>query len=111
MSGGGTKKISIARPRVLVRTQVGKTAVYVVFCDAERGDKASRATCPDLARPQWAVQVLTAIGLGNWEPTYDTERWQQSHVLNLLIQRTGQDDGKTLEALPPQTVSVRERTP
>ena len=56
-------------------------------------------TCPNLARSQWAVQVLTAIGLGNWEPTHDTKCWQQSHVLDLFIQRTGQGDGKTLEAL------------
>ena len=62
--------------------------------------RVSRATCPDLARSQWAVQVLTATGLGNWKPTHDTKRWQQSHVLDLLIQRTGQGDGKPLEALP-----------
>ncbi|WP_083325822.1 BNR repeat-containing protein [Hymenobacter coccineus] len=111
LSGGGTKKIPIARPQVLVRTRAGTTAAYVVFRDAERGDKASLATCPDLARPQWAVQDLTTTGLGNWEPTYDTERWQQSQVLSLFIQRTGQGDGETLEALPAQPVSVLEWTP
>lgn len=73
--------------------------------------RVSCATCSDLARSQWAVQVLTATGLGNWEPTHDTKRWQQSHVLDLLIQHTGQGDGKTLEALPLQPASVLELTP
>ncbi|WP_071891324.1 BNR repeat-containing protein [Hymenobacter sp. PAMC 26628] len=106
LSGGGTEKIPIARPQVLVRTLAGKTAVYVVFRDAERGDKASLATCPDLARPQWAVQDFPTAGLGNWEPTYDTERWKQTKVLNLFIQRTGQGDGETLEGLPPARIGA-----
>jgi len=111
LSGGGTKKILIARPQVLVNTKAGKTAVYVVFRDAERHDVASLAKCADLARPHWVVQDLTTAGLGNWEPTYDTERWKQDQVLNLFVQRTGQGDGETLEALPPQPISVLEWTP
>jgi beta-glucanase (GH16 family) len=49
--------------------------------------------------------------VGNWEPSFDTERWKKEGILNLFVQRTGQGDGETLENLPPQPVYILEWKP
>jgi len=111
LSGVGTKKIPISRPQLLVATRQGRTAAYLLFRDAERQDRASVLHCPDLAQGQWAAADLTAGSVGNWEPSYDTERWRTAGVLSLFVQRTGQGDGETLENLPAQPVSILEWQP
>ncbi|GAB3638365.1 BNR repeat-containing protein [Hymenobacter arcticus] len=111
LSGVGTKKIPISRPQLLVATQHGRTAAYLLYRDAERHDRASVLQCPDLRQNQWTPADLTATTVGNWEPSYDTERWQRAGVLNLFVQRTGQGDGETLENLPAQPVFILEWQP
>jgi beta-glucanase (GH16 family) len=111
LSGVGTKKIPISRPQLLVSTQKGKTAAYLLFRDAERQDRASVLQCPDLGKDAWTAADLTATTVGNWEPSYDTERWKRDGVLSLFVQRTGQGDGETLENLPAQPVYVLEWQP
>jgi beta-glucanase (GH16 family) len=111
LSGVGTKKIPISRPQLLVATQKGKTAAYLLYRDAERQDRASVLQCPDLRQNQWTAADLTASTVGNWEPSYDTERWKTDGILSLFVQRTGQGDGETLENLAPQPVYVVEWKP
>jgi hypothetical protein len=111
LSGVGTKKIPISRPQLLVATQKGRTAAYLLFRDAERQDRASVLQCPDLAQNRWTAADLTTTSVGNWEPSYDTERWQKAGVLSLFVQRTGQGDGETLENLPAQPVYILEWQP
>ncbi|WP_341537789.1 BNR-4 repeat-containing protein [Hymenobacter edaphi] len=111
LSGAGTKKIPIARPQLLVTSKQGRTAAYLVFRDAERQDRAAVAACADLRQPQWRVTDLTTSSVGNWEPSYDTERWQRDGVLSLFVQRTGQGDGERLENLPAQPVYIKEWQP
>ncbi|MGY2134317.1 BNR repeat-containing protein [Hymenobacter sp. HD11105] len=111
LSGVGTKKIPISRPQLLVETKRGKTAAYLLFRDAERQDRASVAQCPDLQRNEWTITDLTTTSVGNWEPSYDTERWKTTGVLNLFVQRTGQGDGEQLENLPAQPVYILEWQP
>lgn len=111
LSGVGTKKIPISRPQLLVATQSGRTAAYMLYRDAERQDRASVLQCPDLTKNQWTAADLTANSVGNWEPSYDTERWKTEGMLSLFVQRTGQGDGETLENLPPQPVYVLEWRP
>jgi beta-glucanase (GH16 family) len=111
LSGVGTKKIPISRPQLLVSTQKGKTAAYLLFRDGERQDRASVLQCSDLGKGSWTAADLTATTVGNWEPSYDTERWKREGVLSLFVQRTGQGDGETLENLPAQPVYVLEWQP
>ena len=111
LSGVGTKKIPISRPQLLVATQRGATAAYLLFRDAERQDRASVLSCPNLATGRWTAADLTTGTVGNWEPSYDTERWKNERILSLFVQRTGQGDGETLENLPPQPVHVLDWTP
>jgi len=111
LSGAGTKKIPISRPQLLVATQKGKTGAYLLFRDAERQDRASVAQCANLKQNRWTMTDLTTTSVGNWEPSYDTERWKNESVLSLFVQRTGQGDGETLENLAPQPVYILEWKP
>ncbi|WP_210116339.1 BNR-4 repeat-containing protein [Hymenobacter fodinae] len=111
LSGAGTKKIPISRPQLLVKTQAGKTAAYMLFRDVERQDRVSVAQCADLRTGDWTVTDLTSSSVGNWEPSYDTEQWQQHAQLHLFVQRTGQGDGERLEPLSAQPVYILEWKP
>lgn len=111
LSGGGTKKIPISRPQILVHQQGRRRKAYLVFRDVERGDKVSVSACDDLAKGTWTVQDLTSYGVGHWEPTYDTELWKEKKQLHLFVQNVGQGDGETLENLPPQPVTILEWRP
>jgi hypothetical protein len=108
LSGAGTKRIPISRPQVLVDARRGTRGASVVLRDQERGNRVSVAICDDLRTGRWTFEDLTTDSVGAWEPTYDTELWARSGVLHLFLQKTGQGDGETLDALAPQPVSILE---
>lgn len=111
LSGGGTKRIPISRPLIMVKGMAGKQRVFVVYRDEERGDKVSVTTCDDLLSGKWHVRDLNSISLGFWEPTYDTELWNKTGILNLFVQNVEQGDGETTKDIPPQPVTVLEWKP
>lgn len=111
LSGGGTKRIPISRPQVMVRGEGRKTSVLLVFRDEERGSKVSSAFLEKLRKGKWKVQDLTTSPVGSWEPTYDTELWKEKGVLNLFVQRVEQVDAEGKANLPPQMVEVLEWNP
>ena len=108
LSGGGTKRIPLSRPQVLA-TRRGE--VLVVYRDAERGGGITLARSGDAARERWTATDLMSASVGQWEPTYDIDRWRASNTLSLFVQRVGQGDGETLEQMAPQPVRVLEWTP
>ena len=111
LAGGGSKAVPISRPQVLARSAGGRTAVWVIFRDAERGSRVSMAACPDLTHPTWTTRDLTDFSVRYWEPSYDHVRWQRDGVLDLFVQMAGQGDGETLEDIAPQTAQVLEWKP
>jgi hypothetical protein len=111
LSGAGSKQIPFSRPQVISRSAGGKTSVWVIFRDAERGSKVSMAGCDDLSNPKWTTRDLTDFSVRYWEPSYDHIRWQRDGVLDLYVQMAGQGDGETLENILPQTAHVLEFTP
>lgn len=111
LSGAGSKALAISRPQVLARTKDGKTGVWMIFRDADRGSRISMAACPDLSNPTWTVRDLTEFSVRFWEPSYDHVRWQRDGVLDLYVQMAGQGDGEKLEDIPPQRAQVLEWTP
>lgn len=111
LSGGGSKQIPISRPQVLARNADGKSGVWIIFRDTERGSRVSMAACEDLANPTWTTTDLTDFSVGYWEPSYDHVRWQRDSVLNLFVQVTGQGDGETLQDVAPTPAQVLEWTP
>jgi len=108
LSGGGTKRIPISRPQVLVNS---RRMVVVLFRDAERGSRASAAICDNITRCNWTVSDLPSQDLGMWEPTFDQALWDANDELHLFIQFVGQGDGETLEATAPQPISILEWKP
>ena len=108
LSGGGTKRIPLSRPQVLA-TRRGE--VLVVYRDAERGGGITLARSSDAARERWSVAELMRAPVGQWEPTYDIDRWRASGTLSLFVQRVGQGDGETLEQIAPQPVRVLDWRP
>lgn len=108
LSGGGTKRIPIARPQVMVWRTGKRIAAVMVFRDAERQDKVSIALNKDIRKGHWQITDLTTEPVGAWEPAYDTEWWKQKKVLQLFVQRVEQVDGEGKANIPPQPIWVLE---
>jgi hypothetical protein len=108
LSGGGTKRIPLSRPQVLV----GRSGdVIVVYRDQERGGGVTVARSTDPARARWTLRELWPSSVGQWEPTYDVDRWRRERRLSLFVQPVGQGDGESLEDMPAQSVSVLDWDP
>jgi len=108
LSGGGTKRLPISRPKILADSQ---DRIYLIFRDAERNGRASVAVCQDPKRIQWRIEDLTDHSVGLWEPSYDSVLWQRENVLHLFLQNVEQKDRDVMEDIPPTMVAVLEWTP
>jgi hypothetical protein len=104
LSGGGTKRIPISRPQVVIN----KKKIVVIFRDAERGNRVTVATTSDPAVNDWTIRDITNEDLGMWEPTLDHNLWKSRKRLHLFVQKVGQGDGEKLEQLKPQVISILE---
>ena len=111
LSGGGTKKIPISRPQIVVNNTNGKISAIMLYRDEENGSVASVASSNDLSTNVWTSKNITTTSLDNWEPSYDTELWKQSKKLHIFIQQAGQGDGEKLENIAPQPVYLLEYKP
>lgn len=111
LSGGGTKRIPISRPQIVVDNRNGTKKVIVLFRDEERGSRISAAISKDLTKSIWEVRDLDEADVGMWEPSFDQSLWNRTKKLNIFIQKVGQGDGETLEQLEPQMISILEWKP
>ena len=108
LSGGGTKRIPISRPRIVANSEGDTDKAYMMFRDSERGNLVSLAVCEDLSKPDWQFKDLTDFSVDMWEPSYDTELWNGSKELHIYVQKVGQGDGETTETFPPSQVYILE---
>ncbi len=108
LSGGGTKAIPIARPRLVIRREGETSKAYYIFRDEERGSKVSMAWCDDITRRAWNYKDLTDLSVGSWEPSHDTELWKEKQLLHLFVQHTAQGDGERTVDIEPQPIYVLE---
>ncbi|MDD4968918.1 MAG: BNR repeat-containing protein [Paludibacter sp.] len=108
LSGAGTKRIPISRPQVLVSGKGNKAIVRLFFRDHERGDRVSMAVCKDINQNRWKLTDLTDSGVGEWEPSYDTELWKDKKLLHLFVQKVEQADGEGVTKSLPEMVYVLE---
>jgi hypothetical protein len=111
LSGGGTKRIPISRPHIILDSDQSNDKTYVLFRDSERGYRASVAICNNLGKPTWQIKDLVDFSVGMWEPSYDTELWKNSNLLHIYIQNVGQGDDEKIDPLPASDVSILEWTP
>lgn len=103
LGGGGTKRIPISRPEILV----DKTMLYLLFRDEERDNKITLAYT-HLKKKEWKLQDLSRFTVGQWEPNFDKELWEQKKQLHIFSQNVSQADGEGLAKVPPQMVQVLE---
>jgi len=99
LAGIGTKRIPIARPRIVV-DDCGRA--FFIFRDIERREVVSLAYCNDISNPNWRIVNLTNYSVESWEPTIDMDRWKRENILDIYVQRSYQGDGET-------TVDVKEQ--
>ena len=111
LSGGGTKSIPISRPQIVVSSEKNKTGAVLIFRDEERGSKVSAAVSSDISKNKWEIEDLTKESVGSWEPSYDTELWRKSSILNLFVEKVEQLDSEGKANIPPQMVQVLEWKP
>ncbi|MGN6672521.1 MAG: BNR repeat-containing protein [Thermomicrobiales bacterium] len=104
LAGGGSLRIPISRPEI-VSTPSG--AICLITGGEEAGD-AIRLYYGDDQREHWPAQDLPIGALGNWEPTYDVNRWRRDGILSLFILPVRQGDHETTTAQPAQTAAVLE---
>ncbi|KJD34826.1 neuraminidase [Tamlana nanhaiensis] len=108
LGGGGTKRIPISRPSILVEDLKDDKLITVIFRDEERQNKVSLAQSL-LNKPSWKITDLTKTSLGQWEPNYDAALWQSKKILNIFVQNVTQIDGEGLaenQSSPVEILSV-----
>lgn len=111
LSGGGTRRIPISRPQVMVDEVQGDIRAFVLYRDEEQGNKVTLSYCEDLSSNDWNILNLTDYVVGSWEPSYDTELWKDEKKMHIFVQRVGQGDGEGLEDMPAQPVTILEWDP
>lgn len=111
LKGGGTKRIPISRPQLIVDTKGKNTNLFLLFRDEERDGKVSMAVCQDLNTNKWAIRYLTDFSVGSWEPSFDTELWRNKKQLHIFVQKADQVDGEGKADIAPQKVQVLEVYP
>ncbi len=104
ISGGGSKRIPISRPLLVFNEE--KKQLYLFFRDEERGSKVSVAINSDIKKGIWKFKDLTTTSVGFWEPTFDTELWKNSKIVNLFVEKVEQGDGETLNKMDAQKAFV-----
>ncbi|MDE6772416.1 MAG: BNR repeat-containing protein, partial [Muribaculaceae bacterium] len=92
LSGGGTKMIPIARPRIACD---GRQAYYI-FRDSERGSRVSVAYTPEIGKTEWNIADLTDFSVDAWEPSFDTNLWNRQRKLHIYVQTSHQGDGERI---------------
>jgi hypothetical protein len=103
LGGGGTKRIPISRPKILV----DKSMLYLLFRDEERDNKITLAYT-NLDKKQWELKDVTSYSVGQWEPNFDTALWKKKKQLHIFSQNVSQADGEGLAKVDPQPVRVVE---
>jgi hypothetical protein len=108
LSGMGTKKIPISRPQILIKEKDNTLKAILIYRDIERGNVVSATICNNFPNGKWKTSDLTDFSVQDWEPSFDTELWNEKQKLNLYVQCVGQGDGEQKTNTKPQPVYVLE---
>lgn len=103
LGGGGTKRIPISRPEILIN----KSMLYLLFRDEERGNKITLGYT-NLKKQDWKIEDISTSSVGQWEPNFDKELWRKKKQLHIFSQNVSQADGEGLANVEPQIVQVLE---
>ncbi|MDT0690471.1 BNR repeat-containing protein [Salegentibacter sp. F188] len=107
LGGGGTKRIPVSRPEILVNSEGNFTTAYLLFRDEERGNKVSLAY-KKLNADNWQIKDLTKNAVGEWEPNFDKELYRLKNQLHIFVQKVTQIDGEGIASEPATPVRILE---
>jgi len=106
LGGGGTLKIPISRPEIAI-SRSGN--VYLITRDESLGGGIRLYRSSGKNYESWdPIDITPGLNLGEWEPTYDTERLRQTGILSLFVLNVQQGNHETTTNLPPQECSLLE---
>jgi hypothetical protein len=108
LGGGGTKKIPISRPDLLIKEEGKYRYLYLLFRDSERENKVSMAYTNLDKDSNWKITDLTSTSIGEWEPNYDISLWEKQKKLHIFLQNVNQVDGEGLAKSEPTMVRILE---
>ncbi|WP_231131553.1 BNR repeat-containing protein [Flavobacterium hydrophilum] len=108
LGGGGTKKIPISRPDLLIKEEGENRYLYLLFRDSERENKVSMAYTNLDKNSNWKITDLTTTSIGQWEPNYDISLWEKQKKLHIFLQNVNQVDGEGLAKSEPTMVRILE---
>lgn len=103
LTGGGTKRIPLSRPKILV----GDQGVYVLFRDEEMGNRMTLAKT-NLNKVNWELSDISNVEVGQWEPNYDVNQWKTNNEIHVFSQKVSQIDGEGLDKIDPQPIYIVE---
>ena len=89
LSGTATQKLPCARPQILVKGAGEDASIFLLFRDDERNSYASVAKL-SLNGTEIVTEKMIDISnssLGEWEPNYDVNLWNQKGEIVLLVQK------------------------
>ena len=109
LGGGGTKKIPISRPEILVDNKKSSSQIiYLLFRDDDRGNKISLGYKNISEDKPWVIRDLTEKSVGYWEPNFDKELFKKKGKLHIFEQEVIQIDGEGLGVQTPTPVKILE---
>lgn len=109
LGGGGTKKIPISRPEILVTPNKNPSSIiHLLFRDDKRGNKISLATKDLAENVPWSIIDLTSKSVGEWEPNFDKELFKKTGKLHIFEQKVSQIDGEGLANQPATAIKILE---
>ena len=106
LSGGGTKKIPVSRPQLLVEESEHALHVYMIYRDSEHGNKICINYNKNIKEDKWFTSLVSDFPVNSWEPTYDSELWKERKALSIFVQNVGQGESETLEEMHSQPVYI-----
>ena len=108
LGGGGTKRIPVSRPEILVDSNGDFIMAYLLFRDEERENNVSLAYKDLLGNGSWKVKDLTKNSVGQWEPNYDKQLFKKNKKLHLFVQKVTQVDGEGIASGTTSPVRILE---
>lgn len=106
LSGGGTKKIPVSRPQLIVWESSGKKYAGLLFRDNERNNLVSIAIGIPGKKWSWQIGDLSSGSVGEWEPLIDPELWKRNGWLDIFVQPVIQADQEGVVNNPPSMIQV-----
>jgi len=108
LGGRGTRSVPISRPQIVVQQKENEEVIHVIYRDEEYDNKVCIASTKISGNLDWRINTLGEEAMSRWEPTYDTELWENQQLLHLYYQVTHQGSGETPVSSSPTMVSVME---